>query len=136
MKRVCSTWVLHFLQMNKIQARFYDCTENLIIITNKSEFLTQVITTDEGWIHHYDSLMENESPISWHSSPSHHRRLVVTSLNSGNFRFGLLWCPSIHLIILLIKFLFYGKKFSHSWRKFFEYIFNINAQQLFRSFQS
>ncbi len=58
MKRVCSAWVPHFLQMDKIQASFHTRTKNLGMITNKPEFLTRVINTDESSIHHYDPLLK------------------------------------------------------------------------------
>ncbi len=63
MKGVCSMWVPHFLQMDKVLARFHTCTENLMMITNEPEFLTQVITIDESWIYPYDLLLLHESSI-------------------------------------------------------------------------
>ncbi len=44
--KACSAWVPHFLWMDEIQACFHACTENLAMIINEPEFLTQVITTN------------------------------------------------------------------------------------------
>ncbi len=49
--------------------------------------------------------MNHNSPIPWYSPPYHHRRWLVTSLNSGNFCCDLIRFSSIHLLILLIEFL-------------------------------
>ncbi len=48
----------------------------------------------------------------------------MTSLNPGNFCFDLAHCLSMHLIVLLIQFLFYGKHFlickqDFFWKKFY-----------------
>ncbi len=64
-ERVCS-----ILQMDKIQAREHACTKNLTMIINEREFLTQVITAEESWIHHYDPLLKTESSIWLHQGES------------------------------------------------------------------
>ncbi len=69
-KRVYLAWVSHFLKVNKIQARFHTCTENLMMITNELQLLTRVITTNESWIHHYDPLQKNESSAWLHQGDS------------------------------------------------------------------
>ncbi len=57
------------------------------------------------------------SPILQYSPPHHHRRWMVIYWNSGNFCFYI-WCSNIHLVILLVKFLYCGK-FSHLRTRFF-----------------
>ncbi len=73
-------------------------------------------------------------PIPWHSPLHRHRKWVVTFLNSRKFCFGLVWCPSINLVIL-IEFLCYGKNFLIRKLDFFKLIFTVNSQQVFWSFE-
>ncbi len=70
MKQMCSEWIPHFLRIDKIQAPFHTCTKNLVMITDESEFLTQVIIAHKLWIHHYDSLLKNKSSVWLHQCES------------------------------------------------------------------
>ncbi len=59
MKRVCSTWIPHFLWSEEMKRRHSMCQEN--------HLLSHVITVDKFWIHRDDPKTKCESEARLHS---------------------------------------------------------------------
>ena len=62
MKKACTRWVLKLLTSLE-HANRVDCCEELLenCIQDSTEFCGRIVTGDETWIHHYDSVSQQEA---------------------------------------------------------------------------
>ncbi len=85
MRRICSSWVLHFLTGEQLQQRIDCCTENLGIIAEDVDFSKRVIMVKESWIHYHNPPSKCENWIHYHNPLPNAKANIGSVRMSKNF---------------------------------------------------
>jgi len=89
--KVCSRWVPRMLTPEKKQKRVEICEELLKRYREEGDqFLLNIVTGDESWIHHFDP-EEKRLSMQYRHTSSHHPKKFKTVLSAGKILLTVFW---------------------------------------------
>ena len=104
MKKVCTRWVPELLTSLQCVNRI-DCCEELLENWNQDStgFFGRIVTRDETWIHHYDSLNQQEAKI-WKKSGEKTSTWPWVARSVGKIVITVFWdCKGVLLVNFLSR---------------------------------
>jgi len=88
--KVCARWVPRSLTTKHRRQRKAICSEMLESFDAEEAFLSQIVTGDETWAHHYELETKRQS-VEWHHPQSPRKKKFKTTPSAGKLIVAVFW---------------------------------------------